>query len=568
MSETGILPPERPKMTQPRDSSLRALLRLLLDRTDVSAAGLFRVDPDGVKTVEATAALIGHAEASRAVGAFAETALAEDVVAVLRIEGFGFAAIVGPISPGSGPREYLLLCDSRRRRITAGVASNLRDAATLAAAIRPRPIPADRARATQCVALSRDAAHLAIGAAFRGWAAGLPRALLLIDLDRFRAVNEALGPAAGDAVLAEIAVRLGQAAGACDTLIRLEGDRFAMLVSLSGRALREFAQGLLDTIGRPVVLENRSVTMQASIGIVPGVVDDGKIPSLMLRADTALRRAKHGGRNRFAVNEPGDDLAVNERSRLELDLGRAVAAGQMRLAYQPYVDLTTGRITGREALLRWRHPTHGEILPGDFVPMAENTGLILPIGEWALRGACAEAATWSDDLTLSVNISAIQFHQPDFAAHVADALDASGLEPARLELEITETVLMRDDPETMARIEALIARGVRIALDDFGTGYTALAYLTRLPHSRVKLDRAFIRDLDTPATADLVRAIVARSRAIGVEITAEGVETPQQIDRVRAMGFTHAQGFGVARPSYDPSAAASASRPEMQDIVG
>jgi len=288
---------------------------------------------------------------------------------------------------------------------------------------------------------------------------------------------------------------------------------------------------------------------------------------MMLRADTALRQAKLGGRNRFAVNEPGDDLAVNERSRLELDLGRAIASDQMRLAYQPYLDLATGRITGHEALLRWRHPAHGEILPGAFVPMAENTGLILPIGEWALRVACVEAAAWPTDLTISVNISAIQFHQPDFAARVTDAIDVSGLDPARLELEITETVLMRDDPETTGRIEALIARGVRIALDDFGTGYTALAYLTRLPHSRVKLDSAFVQDLDTPATADLVRAIVARSRKSGVEITAEGVETPEQLRRVRAIGFTHAQGFGVARPSFTPSVGEGAPEPEVHDTV-
>lgn len=540
-------------MRDRRNPALEALLRLLLDRTEMSAAGLFRAHPDGVRTIMATGAIAGNRDAARAVAAFAAGAATGTEIATIGIAPFRFAAILGPIRTDGGPPEYFVVCDVRPRRITASFETSVQDAATLVAAIGSGPSARGPSSPSAGGVLSREAAHLAIGAAFRGSGAGMPRALLLIDLDRFRAVNEALGLAAGDAVLVETAERLGRAAGAGDTLVRLEGDRFAMLVSRSGRALREFAQGLIEAIGRPVEIGDRSVTMQASIGIVPALAEDAKVPAMMLRADTALRRAKLDGRNRFAMNEPGDDLAANERSRLELDLGRAVASGQLRLAYQPYLDLATGRITGREALLRWRHPAHGEILPGAFVPMAENTGLILPIGEWALRVACAEAAAWPDDLTISVNISAIQFHQPDFATRVAGALDSSGLDPARLELEITETVLMRDDPETTERIEALIARGVRIALDDFGTGYTALAYLTRLPHSRVKLDRAFIQDLDIPATADLVRAIVARSRANGAAITAEGVETPEQLRRVRALGFTHAQGFGVARPRFSPS---------------
>ncbi len=555
-------------MADRADPALQALLRLLTDRTGSGAAGLFRVGPEGVATVAVTGALRGNADIARAVGAFAAEAGSGATFAKARVRPFEFTAIFGPVARGATGSDYLAICDTRGRRITPALRSAARDAATVAGALEPlRPSAARPGRPSEAV-LSRDEAHLAIRAAFGRPPSRLPRALLLIDLDRFRAVNEALGLAAGDEVLAETARRLAGAAGAGDMLIRLEGDRFAMLVSLSGRALREFAQGLIDRIGRPVVVGDRTVAMQASIGIVPGVPDDGNIPGAMLRADTALRRAKLGGRNRFAVNEPGDDLAVNARSRLELDLGRAVAAGQMRIAYQPYLDLATGRIAGREALLRWRHPARGEILPGAFVPMAENTGLILPIGGWALRVACAEAAAWPDDLTLSVNISALQFHQPDFAARVVEALDASGLDPARLELEITETVLMRDDPETTGRIEALIARGLRVALDDFGTGYTALAYLTRLPHSRVKLDRAFVQDLDTPATADLVRAIVARCRANGVEITAEGVETPEDLHRVRAMGFTHAQGFAVARPAFGRSAANPAGAPEMRDPVG
>ena len=227
-------------------------------------------------------------------------------------------------------------------------------------------------------------------------------------------------------------------------------------------------------------------------------------------------------------------------------------AGSCGWSTSPISTSSRARSSGAEALLRWSHPGRGEIAPASFIPIAEATGLILPLGAWALATALGAAARWPARLAVSVNVSALQFHQPGFVAEVDAALAASGVAPERLELEITETVLMRDNPQTLAQLDALIARGVRIALDDFGTGYSALAYLARLPHHRIKLDRAFVRDLGNPATAELVRAIIALARKTGVCVTAEGVERPDQLAAVRALGFTHAQGFAVGAPAADP----------------
>jgi EAL domain-containing protein (putative c-di-GMP-specific phosphodiesterase class I) len=305
---------------------------------------------------------------------------------------------------------------------------------------------------------------------------------------------------------------------------------------------------------QPLSLAGQTLVMQASIGIVANVPTGLSAQAVLLQADTALRRAKIEGRNRYVLHEPRLDAAVQERSQIELELANAPANGQMHLVYQPYIDLATGQATGVEALMRWNHPERGKILPNTFIPLAEATGLILPLGTWALRTACQQATAWPSHLVLSVNISALQFHQPSFTAQVDAALAESGFPPERLELEITETVLMRDNPETIAQIEALIDRGIRIALDDFGTGYSALAYLARLPHHRIKLDHTFVQDLANPATAELIRAIIALAVSNGVSITAEGIERPEQLAQVKAMGFTHAQGFAMGLPAADPAA--------------
>ena len=381
-----------------------------------------------------------------------------------------------------------------------------------------------------------------------------PAALMMLDLDRFRAVNEALGMAAGDALLAVTGARLERALDPSDRLVRLEGDRFVVVSGRAPAELRALARRLLIAVSQPLVLDGRTVVMQASMGIVAALPGELSAQTLLTRADTAVRRAKMEGRNRFVMHEPGHDAAALEKSRLELDLANAFGTGQMHLAYQPYVDLADGSACGVEALLRWHHPSRGELQPAAFIPMAEATGLILPLGKWALRTALAQAAGWPARLGLAVNISPLQFHQPGFLSEVDGALAATGFPAERLELEITETVLMRDNPDTTAQLRALIARGIRIALDDFGTGYSALAYLARLPHHRIKLDKAFVRDLANPATAELIRAIIALARARGVAVTAEGVERPEQLAEVRRMGFTHAQGFATGGPVADPAA--------------
>jgi diguanylate cyclase (GGDEF)-like protein len=377
-------------------------------------------------------------------------------------------------------------------------------------------------------------------------------ALLLVDIDRFHALNEVLGSAAGDEVLVRTAERIEALLGEEAVMLRLDGDRFAIVAERMGTDPRSLADRVLRAVAAPIVIDGRNVAVQASIGIVDRIADPGRASTLLAQATAALRRAKLEGRNRYVLHVPAIDTLDLERSRLEFDLAHALAQGQMQLVFQPYVTLATGAAAGAEALLRWQHPTRGEMRPASFLPLAETTGLILPLGAWTLRRALEAASGWPDRLTLSVNISALQFHQPRFVAEVDAALAASGFPASRLELEITETVLMRDNPQTVGQLRALIARGIRIALDDFGTGYSALAYLARLPHHRIKLDRAFIQDLGNPATAELIRAIVASARAQGIAITAEGAETPAQLEAVRAMGFTHAQGFAIGAPVADP----------------
>jgi diguanylate cyclase (GGDEF)-like protein len=547
--------------TSPDESLAAALFRLLAAPRRMEAAGVFTIDQGGCRLLTATPALEAlmappertpwpvPANLSEGCQRLSPDALGLDA---------RFAAAV-PIAPvGTAPAGFLLLADRAPRRLTLALAERMTDAAALAAPLlarapaRPARPPVERAALAAAIRPRATAQHLLEAALRRRPAAG-PVGLLMLDLDRFRAVNEALGIAAGDALLAVTGTRLERSLGPKDRLMRLEGDRFVIVSSQGPSELRALAHRLLEAVSRPLVLGGRTVVMHASIGIVAQAIAAEPAPDLLLQADTALRRAKAEGRGRFVLHEPAQDTVTLERSRLELDLAHAAAKGQMHLAYQPYVDLRDGRISGAEALLRWRHPTRGELAPLSFIPLAEATGMILPLGRWALRTALAQAMTWPAHMGLAVNISPVQFHQPGFLGEVDAALDATGFPAERLELEITETVLMRDNSETTGQLQALIARGIRIALDDFGTGYSALAYLARLPHHRIKLDKAFVQDLGTPATAELIRAIIALARAQGVAVTAEGVETPKQLAQVRRIGFTHAQGYATGIPVADPS---------------
>lgn len=467
-----------------------------------------------------------------------------------------------------GPGRWLIVADDRTRRLSGAFGRALADAAVLATplfgATTPETQPARAPRTTGPVRAvrTRYAAQRVIESAFRG-SRPAAEALMLVDIDRFRAVNEALGLAAGDALLAVTGSRLEQALAGKGRVVRLEGDRFIVVAPGTADDHRALARRLLAAISQPLVLDGRRLVMQASIGIVTAPSPDLLATDLLMQAEAALRRAKAEGHSRFVLHEPGQDTAASERSRIELDLGNALAHGQMHLAFQPYIDLRDGQPSGAEALLRWRHPTRGDIQPAAFIPAAETTGHILTLGTFVLHEALTRAAAWPDPMTLSVNISPLQFHQPGFLAQVDAALAATGTHPGRLELEITETVLMRDNPATIALLQALIGRGVRIALDDFGTGYSALAYLARLPHHRIKLDKGFVQDLANPATADLILAIIALARAQGVAVTAEGVERPEQLAQVRRAGFTHAQGYATGAPTPDLSLFPAFSRPAL-----
>lgn len=542
------------------ERSAAALFRLLAAQTGTDALGVLVTHPHPGHLLAATPALRRYATGAGVVPG----PLPTDGPARIDPATAGLTAAFAAAAP-CGPHRWLVVADDRVRRLSGGFGQALADAACLATPLfgtLPLEAPPRRPRAAGPLraARSRDTAQRVIESAFRG-ARPAAEALMLVDIDRFRAVNEALGLAAGDALLAVTGSRLEQALAGMGRVVRLEGDRFIVVAPGTADDHRALGRRLLAAVSQPMLLDGRRVVMQASIGIVTAPSPDLQATDLLMQAEAALRRAKAEGRNRFILHEPGQDTAASERSGIELDLGNALAQGQMHLAFQPYIDLRSGSPSGAEALLRWRHPTRGDITPAAFIPAAETTGLILPLGSFVLHEALTRAAEWPDAMTLSVNISPLQFHQTGFLAQIDAALAATGTRPGRLELEITETVLMRDNPATIALLQALIARRVRIALDDFGTGYSALAYLARLPHHRIKLDKGFVQDLANPATADLIRAIIALARAQGVAITAEGVERPEQLAQVRRAGFTHAQGYATGAPTTDLAAIAAFRRP-------
>lgn len=465
----------------------------------------------------------------------------------------GFAAVV-PIDNGAG---WLIVAQVEAGRLTPKVVQILGDIAQLAEAVVTPTSRASDSRGPRASTVVRGAvrpraaAQHMIETALRRRRNG-PLGLLLLDVDRFRSINDALGAIAGDALLAVIGARLQQVLASGGVLLRLEGDRFVIVAPGDADMLSALARRLLAVVRQPLVLDGRSLRVQASVGVIAGAIEDLTATDLLAQAEVALRRAKAEGRDRFVLQEPADAAAAFDGSRLEFDLAHALGEREMYLVYQPYIDLATRRVAGFETLLRWRHPVRGEMNPAAFIAAAEASGLIVPLGDWVLRTALANAARWPSRLSLAVNISPLQFHQPGFLASIDQALAESGVDPARLELEITETVLMRDNPETTTLLRALIARGVRIALDDFGTGYSALAYLGRLPHHRIKLDKAFVQDLENPATRELIRAIIALARSQGIAITAEGVERPEHVARVTSLGFTHAQGYATGLPVAVP----------------
>jgi len=376
-------------------------------------------------------------------------------------------------------------------------------------------------------------------------------AVLVLDLDRFKLVNDTLGHGLGDALLRKTARRLKAALGAHDVVARLGGDEFAVLQkAVAGpEAVHALATRIVELIGRPFLVEGQLVNIGASVGAALAP-KDGLEPSQLLRnADLALYKAKADGKGTFRRFDPALDARVRARRNLEADLRRAIAVQEFELHYQPLVDARTGRITAAEALVRWRHPERGLVSPADFIPLAEETGLIGPLGQWVLRTACTQAARWPAHIRVAVNLSPAQFRDLRLADTVKAALTTSGLAADRLELEITEGVLLADEERTLATLTRLRAAGVSISMDDFGTGYSSLSYLRRFPFDKIKVDQSFVRQLPGDAeSAAIVRAIITMGTCLGMAITVEGVETAEQFAFTTAEGCDQVQGYHVSRP--------------------
>lgn len=376
-------------------------------------------------------------------------------------------------------------------------------------------------------------------------------ALLLIDLDGFKAINDTLGHSAGDAVLSEVAHRLEAATGTAGMAARMGGDEFAVVMDVGtvARDAHMLAVRLGEAARQPFILDGQPADIHFSIGVAMAP-DDGTTPDQLLKnADLALYAAKGERRGSYRFFEPAMDKALRDRRKLERDLALALERGEFELHYQPILNLKTQGFAGFEALLRWRHAEDGYISPVRFIPVAEETGLIVPIGEWALREAVAEAAKWPRRLRVAVNVSSVQFQRGNVVAMIMNALGSSGLSPDRVEIEITESVFFENSASNLDALRQLHALGLKIALDDFGTGFSALSYLLSYPFDKIKIDGSFVRAIDNAAGAQtIVRAIAEIGHGMGITTTAEGVETAAQLRNVHAAGYNEAQGYLIAQP--------------------
>ncbi len=408
-------------------------------------------------------------------------------------------------------------------------------------------------------------------------------AVLCLDLDHFKSVNDTHGHPVGDKMLRAVAERMLACVAEGDTVARLGGDEFAIVQATSQEPAdaAHLARRVVAEVSEPYDIDGHRLLIGASVGIaVGGRADDSE--TLLRNTDTALYRAKAEGRGSFRFFEPEMDAWLRRRRALELDLRLALTEKQFELFYQPLVDLRADGISGFEALLRWRHPERGMISPTEFIPVAEEIGLIGPIGEWVLRHAVREASIWSTPLKVAVNVSPVQFRSGRLVQSVIEALADSGFPAERLELEMTESVLMHDSEAALAMLHELRALGVRVSMDDFGTGYSSLSYLRSFPFDKIKIDQSFVREVATKQdSVAIVRAIVGLGRSLGKRINAEGVETPEQLGRLRNEGCAEVQGyffspprpaadvpellqrFGIARPPPAAPAAAQALSAKM-----
>ncbi|WOK17025.1 EAL domain-containing protein [Rhodopseudomonas sp. BAL398] len=373
-----------------------------------------------------------------------------------------------------------------------------------------------------------------------------PFALLYIDIDEFKGINDTLGHPVGDELLKGVALRLGECIRPTDFVARLGGDEFAIIQTpVTDRPdVVELVERLYHAIRQPHECLGHHISTDASIGIALFPDDGIDLDQLVKKADLAMYCAKAEGRRTYRFFAPQMDADAKARRELELDLRVAIADGGFEVNYQPIVDFRNDRIAGCEALLRWRHPVRGMISPAEFIPIAEATGLIEPLGEWVLATACAEAAGWPGEISLAVNVSPVQFKSRTLALKVAAALAASGLPPRRLELEVTEAVLIQDDDTALAALHQIRALGIRVSLDDFGTGYSSLSYLQRFPFDKIKIDRSFVDKIeDSAASTAIIRAVVDIAAARNMTTVAEGVETIQQRELLRSLGCDQMQGY-------------------------
>lgn len=446
------------------------------------------------------------------------------------------------------------------------------DVVSLANSIRPalfRKVTEDRTRfvahhdnLTQLSnrLLFQERLNDAFAAARRG--EGL--ALLYLDLDGFKLVNDLRGHEVGDKLLIAVAQRLRRNVRESDTVARIGGDEFAIIQRLSGQpaAATALAGRLLDTIGQPFTLDGQQSVIGVSIGIAIHPAD-GETPDLLLRnADTALYRAKEAGRGTCCLFNPAMNTRQQERLLVEQELAGAIESRQFALAYQPICDGMSLEVLGFEALLRWRHPSRGLVQPDQFIPLAESSGLIVPLGRWALEAACAEAARWKRPITVSVNLSPLQFRQPDLPQRIAEILERTQLPAGQLDLEVTEGVLLDESDVVLRAMKALKDQGVRISLDDFGTAYASLSYLRRFPFDRIKVDQSFIRGMcGDDGTLAIVQAIILLGKRLNLSVVAEGVETEGELDMLRKLDCRLVQGFLIGRPMADEETRVVASQP-------
>lgn len=379
-------------------------------------------------------------------------------------------------------------------------------------------------------------------------------AVIFLDLDHFKRVNDSLGHSVGDELLCEVARRLDTVVRRIDTVARLGGDEFIFAMpGFHTAAAAEVARRLVDVFARPFEVAGHELTVTPSLGISIYPHDGQDLETLLKNADTAMYRAKEIGRNNFQFYATEMNTATLDRLLMESNLRRALAQNELILQYQPLINLATGVVVGVEALIRWQHPELGMILPDNFIHVAEETGLINPIGDWVLCEACRQAKAWCDaglpSLVMAVNVAPVQFRQPGFVEMVAGALASSGLDASLLELELTERTVMHDAEINLGTLSALHRMGVELSLDDFGTGYSSLAYLKRFPVSKLKIDRSFVHDLETdPDDWAIASTIVSMGRSLRMTVLAEGVETAEQLAQLRKMGCDMAQGYYFSSP--------------------